>query len=152
MKEILVFDVGENIVGMIDLNTDTYSHYRGPRMVDGARRILDCQGIVISFNGSTGFDRQTLATLVGIANPAALSFRGTHYDMQDEASRDRWPPEPGTDPILGQNLQETYWNYFRDSPPDPPDYLDDDYERDNWSDCYMAAALWRRIVLQQQST
>ena len=148
MKEILVFDVGENIIGMIDLNTDTYSHYRGPRMVR-SQRILDCQGIVISFNGSTGTGRpwQRLLGLptrpLYLSAPLRYAGRGIPRSLAS-GTRDRSDS--------GQNLQETYWNYFRDSPPDPPDYLDDDYERDNWSDCYMAAALWRRIVLQQQST
>lgn len=145
MKEILAFDYGQSIVGMIDLRTDLYIRYKGRRMVDGARRILDCEGIVISFNG-TRYDLPRLAELVGVADSDNPPLRGEHVDMQIEASRDRWPPDPGTSPIAGENLEKTYRHYFGESLPDPPDYLDDDYERNNWDDCYMTAMLWRKIV------
>ena len=52
MPECLAFDVGDNNVGIIDLRTDAYVCYRGMDMPGGARRILDCDGVVISFNGN----------------------------------------------------------------------------------------------------
>ena len=149
MKEILAFDYGQSIVGMIDLRTDSYSRYRGRRMIDGASRILDCEGIVISFNG-TEYDLPKLATLIGVAEPDALSLRGDHYDMLIEASRDRWPPAPGNPKIVFQALPKHYEHYCGEPLPDPPDFLVDDYERDNWGDCYMTAMLWRKIVLRRQ--
>ncbi len=145
MKEILAFDYGQSIVGMIDLRTDAYIRYKPPSMIDGAKRILDCEGIVISFNG-TLYDLPKLAELVGVADSDNPPLRGEHVDMQIEASRDRWPPDPGTKPILGNRLWDTYRHYFGESRPDPPDCLNDDYERDNWYDCYMTAALYRKIV------
>ena len=42
--DVLAFDVGEDIVGVLDLNTDKYTPYRGDRMSEGARRIVDCGG------------------------------------------------------------------------------------------------------------
>ncbi len=145
MKEILAFDVGESMVGMIDLRADSYSRYKGRRMVDGARRILDCEGTIISFNG-TIYDLPELARIAGIAEPDALSLRSDHYDMLIEASRDRWPPVPGNRRIVFQALRKHYEHYFGEPLPDPPDFLIDDYERGNWNDCYMTAMLWRKIV------
>lgn len=146
MTELLAFDVGQDIVGIIDLRTDAYHRYRGQRMPDGARRILDCDGVVISFNG-IHYDSPELAKIVGIDDAAALPLKGTHYDMCVHASRDRWPPRDGEDaPILGPDLRDHYRHYFGRPPPVPPGHLDDDYERDNWRDCHMAGELWRTII------
>ena len=145
MKEILAFDYAQSMVGMIDLRTDSYSRYRGRCMVDGARRILDCEGTIISFNGAI-YDLPELARIAGIAEPAALSLRGDHHDMMIEASRDRYPPVSGNSKIIFQPLWKYYEHYCGEPLPDPPDFLIDDYERDNWDDCYMTAMLWRKIV------
>ena len=146
MTEVLAFDVGQDIVGIIDLRTDAYERYRGARMPEGARRILDCDGIVISFNGIV-CDLPKLAMILGIADADALPLKGAHCDMRVHACRDRWPPRDNEDVgILGPDLRDHYRHYFRRPPPDPPGHLDDDYERNNWRDCHMAGALWRRIV------
>ena len=145
MTALLAFDVGVDIVGIIDLRTDTYDCYRGPRMIEGARRILDCDGVVISFNGIR-YDMPELAKIAGITDADALPLKGTHYDMRVHACRDRWPPRDEEDkPILGPDLRNHYQHYFGQPPPDPPGHLDD-YERSNWHDCHMAGELWRRII------
>ena len=143
--EVLAFDYGEDIVGMIDLNTDAYTRYRGKRMVEGANRILACEGIIVSFNG-TDYDLPKLAKLAGLFASDTLSLLGIHHDMQIEASRDRWPPRPGTAPIVGSGLRDHYRYYLGQPPPEPPGFLEDEYERSNWLDCYMTAELWRTIV------
>ena len=144
--EILAFDYGEDIVGMIDLNTDTYTRYRGKAMVEGAKRILACDGIIVSFNG-TCYDLPRLAKFAGLSASDTPSLRGIHHDMQIEASRDRWPPRPGTAPIIGSGLRDHHRHYCGHSPAEPPGWLDCEYERSNWLDCYMTAELWRKIVL-----
>lgn len=143
--EILAFDYDEDIVGMIDLNTDAYTRYRGECMIEGANRILACDGIIVSFNG-TGYDLPRLARLTGLSASDTPSPRGIHHDMQFEASRDHWPPRPGTASIVGWSLQDHYRHYCGQSPAEPPGFLDDEYERSNWLDCYMTAELWRKIV------
>ena len=143
--EILAFDYGEDIVGMIDLDADIYARYRGARMVDGARRILACDGIVVSFNGA-GYDLRKLAEPSGLSSSGVPPLRGVHHDMSSEASQDRWPPRPGTAPIVGCSLRDHYRHYCGPTPPEPPGFLDDAYERSNWRDCHMAAELRRKIV------
>lgn len=88
ITERLAFDVGDDIVGIIDLRSNAYASYRGPDMPDGARRILDCDGVVINFNGIL-YDLPELANIFGIADPDALPLKGTHCDMRVHACRDR---------------------------------------------------------------
>jgi hypothetical protein len=52
------------------------------------------------------------------------------------------PPDPGTVPITGPNLADTYQHYFGTKFPDPPLQMTDPYEISNWRDCKMTAALW----------
>ena len=92
---------------MIDLNTDAYTRYRGECMVEGAKRILACEGVIISFNGEE-YDLPRLARLAGLAVSDTLQQRDNHYDMQVEASRDRWPPRLGTAPIVSPCLRDYY--------------------------------------------
>ena len=149
--EILAFDYGEDIVGVIDLNTDVYVLYRGKCMVEGAQRILACEGIIVSFNG-TSYDLPKLAKVAGLSASDTPSLRGAHHDMRIEASRDRWLPRPGTAPIVGSSLRDHYRHYCGPSSVEAPDFLDDEYERSNWLDCYMAAELWRKIVSGREPT
>ena len=91
MTELLAFDVGVDIVGILDLRTDAYVSFRGTRKPDGARRILDCDGVVISFNGIR-YNLPELAKITGVADDDAPPPKGTHCDMRIHACRDRWPP------------------------------------------------------------
>ncbi len=149
--EIVAFDYGGDIVGIIDVNTNAYTRYRGECMVEGAKRILSCDGVIISFNG-TRCDLPMLASLAGFSASETPPLRGIHHDMQIEASLDRWPPLPGTAPIVGPCLRDHYRHYCGNAPPNPPNCLKDEYERDNWLDCYMTAELWRKIVLTRDQT
>ena len=143
-QEIMAFDWGESIVGVLDVSTGTYLPYRGDRMADGARRVFDCEGIIVSFNGNE-FDLRKLKELLRDDN-ASAEIKGTHFDMLVEASRDQWPPKAGTSPIRGTNLRSYYWIYFGETLPEPPEGIMDEYERNNWLDCRMAADLWRKII------
>ncbi len=144
--KILAFDYGEDIVGMIDLNTHDCTRYRGKCMIEGAKRILVCDGIIISFNG-TCYDLPKLVKVARFSASDTPSLRGIHNDMQIEASRDRWPPLPGTAPIVGSGLRDHYRHYCGHSPAEPPGWLDCEHERNNWLDCYMTAEIWRKIIL-----
>lgn len=146
MNEILAFDVGTGIVGILDVQTGSYAAYRGQDMLLGARRVFDCEGIIISFNGNR-YDLPKLAKRFDDGSSVSEP-RGKHIDMCEEASRDRWPPEPDTKPILGTNLIRHYMHYFGDALPEPPDSLKDTYEQDNWRDCRMAADLWSAIFCE----
>lgn len=143
MNEILAFDVGTGIVGVLDIRTGSYSAYRGQDMLLGARRVFDCEGTIISFNGNT-YDLPELVKRLDDGN-SVLKPRGKHIDMCEEASRDRWPPEPGKKLILGPSLISHYMHYFGEPLPEPPHSLKDEYEQDNWRDCRMAADLWSAI-------
>ena len=72
-------------------------------------------------------------------------FEKSGLDMLREASIDRWPPDPGTEPIIGTDLHGHYLHYFGTEIPEPPISVNDDYERSNWRDCFMAGQLWKKI-------
>ena len=78
-----------------------------------------------------------------------LGLNAQHLDMQEIASCVRWPPNPGTRPIVGQGLLNTYEHFFPDQTlPDPPTSVRNDYEKGNWQDCWMAGQLWRKLAGQ----
>ena len=109
MTELLAFAVGVGIVGIIDLLTDAYVCYRALRMPDGARRILGCDGVIISFDGIR-YDLPELAKIVGLADTDALLLKGTHCDMHIHACNDRCPPREGKDgSILGPDLRAAHY-------------------------------------------
>jgi len=144
MTEVLAFDWGVDIVGVLDINVDIYRPYRTrTKRIEGARRIIECAGIIVSFNGS-GRDLLELSRLLCLPSEANLTIKGTHHDMMPIISAIRWPPDPGTAPITGPNLTETYRHYFGDEFPAPPSYVTEQYEISNWLDCKMTADLWLR--------
>ena len=146
--EVLAFDTGETIVGVLDLNTGAYTPYRKhgePPWTKGAQRVIECDGIVVSFNGNER-DLPDLAEITGLESADGLPLRGVHCDMRVIASRDRWPPDPGTEPIRGECLATTYEHYFPDDDvPATPASIADEYEQHNWRDCWLAATLWKRL-------
>ena len=150
--EVLAFDVGEDIVGILDLGRGRYEPYRGKRKAIAARRLIRCEGTIVSFNGNR-FDLPELARLLGKTGVNDLDIQAEHLDMSVIASIDRWPPDPGTMPILGDSLLRAYAHYFPDEPEiDPPSDLNDGYQIDNWRDCWMAGQLWRKLVMNELST
>jgi hypothetical protein len=144
MSEVLAFDWGTGIIGVLDVNANRYRAYRTrEERVEGAKRVVDCSGTIVSFNGC-GTDLPELAKLLGLPSPAALTLKGIHRDMMPIISAIRWPPDPGTAPITGPNLKETYQHYFGKVLPTPPPHVTDEYEISNWLDCKMPADLWIR--------
>lgn len=149
-EDVLAFDVGQNIVGVLDLVTERYTPYRGSCKIDGARRVIECEGTIVSFNGCE-YDLPKLIKLLKDSGSGNVGIRGTHCDMREIASADRWPPDPGKKPIWGTNLMTQYEHYCGSTLPEPPDGLRDDYEEDNWRDCYMAGRLWMKLCLEREA-
>jgi hypothetical protein len=51
--EVLAFDWGVGILGILDINTSEYiPYYYGNEMLQGAKRIVSCVGTIVSFNGN----------------------------------------------------------------------------------------------------
>ena len=108
MTELLAFDVGIDIVGIIDLRTDTYDCYRGSRIANGAKRIMDCDGVVITFNGNR-YDIPELAKIADMIDAdAPLQLRAAHglpAAEQEAISRfvadvvQGWPIADGYHPV-----------------------------------------------------
>lgn len=141
--DVLAFDWGTSIIGILDVNRNTYTPYRFKTgMLEGARRIATCRGTIVSFNGN-GYDLIEIAKILGVPK-LKLTEGCRHDDMAEVVSRTRWPPEPGTSPIWGQNLEDTYQYYFPDDAPIAPAALTDGYIINNWRDCYMPAELWKK--------
>ena len=78
--EVLSFDWGTTVVGVLDVKTGLYTPYRGTHRIDGAQRIVGCRGRVVSFNGNS-CDLPQIATIIGLASAAELKLQGTHDDM-----------------------------------------------------------------------
>jgi hypothetical protein len=116
MTDVLAIDWGIGIVGVLDVNTDLYRAYRGDERIEGAKRIVDCAGIIVTFNGN-GRDLLELSKLLDRPSKADLNLKGVHHDMMPIISTIRWPPDPGSAPITGPNLVDTYRHYFGDRHP-----------------------------------
>ena len=143
-NDVLAFDWGTTIIGILDVERNVYMPNRfAEGMLDGAKRIATSVGTIVSFNGN-GCDLIEIAKIVSISSKEALSLRCQHDDMAEIISAIRWPPDPGTTPIRGQNLLDTYRHYFINQKPRPPAHIDDVYELDNWADCYMTTELWKK--------
>jgi hypothetical protein len=142
--EILAFDWGTTIVGILDVNSNEYTAYRHrSEMPDGARRIFFAIGTIVSFNGDRR-DLVELAKLLALPPGLMAIISGHHDDMADIISRIRWPPDPGTSPICGKSLDDTYRYYFGNVLTPAPLHIQDDYEANNWRDCHMTAELWKK--------
>lgn len=142
--EVLAFDWGTTVIGVLDINSNAYTAYRyGEDMVAGAKRIISTSGTVVSFNGNR-YDLIEIAKILGYSSVSEMDVRGTHDDMLEIISDIRWPPRPGSASILGRGLPATYSYYFGEHLPLPPAGVQDDYLISNWRDCYMTAELWRK--------
>jgi len=143
-NKVLAFDLGTSVVGILDVNGNTYIPYRyGTEMIEGAKRIISSMGAIVSFNGN-GYDLMEMAKILGQSSVADLNISAEHNDMMKITSDIRWPPDSGTASILGPGLLETYRYYFGDEQAIPPAHLQDDYIIANWRDCYMTAELWKK--------
>lgn len=132
VDEVLAFDTGIDVVGILEIGTGEYTAYRGlKRMAEGARRLLKAREI-ISYNGNR-YDLKELASILGFSSVEELIIEGTHYDMQEIC----W------NPIFGSDLVFTYEENYGTSPIASPDYVTDSYEIDNYRDAFRAAELYR---------
>ncbi|OCX71258.1 hypothetical protein A6M27_14190 [Acidithiobacillus thiooxidans] len=144
--EVLAFDWGVGVLGVLDINGNEYIPYHyGEEMIQGAKRIVSCVGTVVSFNGNRR-DLEEISKILGLSSVIDLHICGEHNDMLEITSDIRWPPRPGTASILGPGLRETYKHYFGHRTVVPPSHLSD-YEANNWSDCHMTAELWKKWKL-----
>ena len=147
MNEVLTFDWGTNIVGILDVKTQIYIPYRsGKEMIKGAERIISSVGTIVSFNGNSR-DLPELSKILGLSSMNELKIQGEHNDMLEITSDIRWPPDQGTGSILGPGLEKTYKYYVEDEFIALPSHLKDEYEESNWRDCYMTAELWKKWKL-----
>jgi len=143
-SEVLAFDWGETIVGILDIDHNVYTPYRYRKeMIEGAKRIAMSAGTIVSFNGN-GRDLDEIAKILSLPSKQKLSLRCQHDDMAEIISMIRWPPDPGSAPIRGQSLYDTYRYYFAGEAITPPAHVLDSYEVNNWGDCYMPAELWKK--------
>ncbi|MGF6604597.1 hypothetical protein P3T23_009353 [Paraburkholderia sp. GAS448] len=143
MNEVLAFDWGTEIVGVLDVKTGLYMAYRGEgEMIEGAKRVLSVEGTIVSFNGNA-CDLPRLFELLQ-REQTECALKATHDDMLVITSTIRWAPDPGTGPINGPGLCATYTHYFGESKPSRPCSFTGEYEANNWLDCYMAAELWKK--------
>jgi hypothetical protein len=150
-REVLVFDWGVSVLGVLDVNGNKYIPYHyGEDMIRGARRLISSSGTIVSFNGNKR-DLMEISKILKLSSPAELQIAGEHNDMLEITSEIRWPPDPGTGSILGPGLSETYRYYFGDQTVAPPSHLEKEYEGElfkyvesNWRDCYMTAELWKK--------
>jgi hypothetical protein len=142
-SEVLAFDWGTTIVGVLDIAHNVYTPYRSSKeMINGTKRIASAE-IIVSFGG-TYRDLTELSRMLSLTCEKELSIHGHHDDMSEIISEIRWPPDPGTARILGQSLCETYRHYFGAELAIPPAHIEDEYEVSNWRDCHMTAELWKK--------
>jgi hypothetical protein len=144
MNEALSFDWGTTIIGVMDVNSDAYTAYRGTQRIEGAQRLVACRGSIVGFN-SNACDLPKIAEILGLASAAELQLQGTHDDMWEITCRIIWP---GDGPLInGWPLSERYAYFFGKNFVLPPFPDQDDYVYDSWRDCYMTAQLWKRWKL-----
>jgi hypothetical protein len=141
--EVLSFDWGTTVVGVLDVNTDIYTPYRDTQRVEGAQRIVGCRGSIVSFNGNSR-DLREIATILGLDSIAELNLQGTHDDVWEITCQILWP---GASLINGFGLAERYAHFFGKDAVFPPYPGLDDYLNNNWKDCYMTAQLWKKWKL-----
>jgi hypothetical protein len=130
-NEVLAFDWGETIVGILDVDRNVYTPYwYGKGMIEGAQRIAMSAGTIVSFNGN-GRNLDEIAKLLSLPSKQELSLRCQHDDMAGIISMIRWPPDPGSAPICGQSLYDTYRYYFAGEAITPPAHVLDSCEVNN---------------------
>jgi len=141
---VLAFDWGTTIMGVLDVNSNTYKAYRyKEQMIEASKMLINCDGTIISFSQNDR-DLKEIAKLLGINNIDLLQINSTHNNMAPIVTNIRWPPRDGESGIIGTNLEANYEHYFQGIVPTTPDGLTDSYEISNWYDCYIVAELWKK--------
>jgi uncharacterized protein YprB with RNaseH-like and TPR domain len=119
----VTFDIGDDILGIYSVEDDKYIPYRGDKMKDAVRRLLEASEIV-SYNGK-GYDIEKINQLF---ENAFVKFSGNHSDMREIC----WSAR-----IWGKSLRDTYAMQYSESPEFP-----DTYEGSNERDVYETYMLW----------
>lgn len=123
-NETLVFDIGNDILGIYSLEDNEYIPYRGNKIKDAVDRLLKAKEIV-SYNGKD-YD---ILEINRLYDDAFVKFTGTHSDMREICWSER---------ICGKSLRDTYAMQYSESPEFP-----DTYEGSNERDVYETYMLWR---------
>lgn len=93
-NETLVFDIGDDIIGIFSVMDSKYIPYRGNKMIAAVERLLQANEIV-SYNGKN-YDIERMNQLF---DGAFEEFSGVHSDMREVCWSDR---------IWGSSLRDTY--------------------------------------------
>jgi len=112
-------------------------------MVLGAQLLESAAGPIVSFNGDE-CDLAQLSSLLGLRSVHDLRLKGEHHDMSKAISVIRWPPDPGTSPIRGQCLLDTYKYYFGRAPDSPPSYVRDNIPPDDFLRATGVIVIWQQ--------
>ena len=123
---ILVIDTGEDIVGILAVDTQEYIPYRGGSIAIAIQRI-ELADEVVTYNGKyrDWLDLTKFAAKLGLAQFSPI---GIHSDMRIICWSDR---------IWGSSLYSTYRKHFKTYPKFP-----DTYEGSNQCDVQMTFDLW----------
>lgn len=124
---ILVFDVGQSIIGIQRSQHGRYIPYYGDDRIKALER-LEKSDQIVTFNGNR-YDIDEL-------NKLSMTLRGKEFkppELHFDMSEIYWPN------ILGSSLINTFSDYFESDKKFP-----DTYEGSNAADVYMTLMLFRR--------
>lgn len=122
-NETLVFDIGDDILGIYSVEAGEYIPYRGNKMKDAVNRLLKAKEIV-SYNGKD-YDVHKINQLF---DDVFVEFSGNHSDMREIC----WSAR-----IWGKSLRDTYAMHYSESPEFPGTH-----EGSNERDVYETYMLW----------
>jgi len=125
-SDTLIFDTGQNIVGIFSVKERKYTAYTGARLQIGSDRILRARDIV-SYNGNR-WDLFDLARFSGLGDDVTAKVLGLHTDMREII----WGR------IRGRCLADTYKEHFPRIRSFPDTHIGS-----NWRDVYMTYKLWK---------
>lgn len=125
MRDTLVIDTGQDIVGVYSVADDTYVSYRGEAKLTAVERIRRAAEVV-TYNGNNR-DLSDLRHFAGVEPAKDLGLCGIHTDMREICYPGFW----------GTNLPDTYRRFFSDQPD-----FGKTYEGSNRLDVYMTFKLW----------
>jgi CRISPR/Cas system-associated protein Cas10 (large subunit of type III CRISPR-Cas system) len=125
---ILVFDVGENIIGVQNTNGGRYIPYRGEKRINAIERLEKAHEIV-TYNGNL-YDLKKVNELSHSLRGFSFTPPKKHTDIREEY----WPN------IWGSNLYNTFKENIKKSREFP-----DTYEGSNQADVYMTLMLWKKL-------
>lgn len=126
-KEILVFDVEDNGLGIYSVTCDEYILYIGKDRIKAVERLIKAKEI-ISYNGNR-YDLVEISKYCGLHNDELIKIEGVHTDMIEIC----WPG------IRGSSLRNTYLRIFEK---ETLQRFSGRFDNSNECDCYMTFKLW----------